>query len=65
MQETELGKNKTPKKQVISPNSSSSVHSSLLLEKLSFNSTGAATKRRLTYSDSDQNCPVKKFSQEP
>ncbi|WCJ31402.1 cyclin d5 1 [Euphorbia peplus] len=65
MQEIEMGKDKTPKKEVISPNSSSSVHSSLLLENLSFNSTGAATKRRLTYNDCDQNCPVKKLSQEP
>lgn len=59
MQEIETGKNKTPKKQVISPNSS--INSSLLIENLSFNST----KRRLTYNDCDQNYPVKKIYHEP
>ncbi|XP_048232287.1 cyclin-D5-1 [Ricinus communis] len=65
MQEIEMGKLKTPK-QVISPNSSS-IHSTsmALLENSSSTTFGAGTKRRLTYNDCDQNCPVKKICHQP
>ncbi|KAF2294704.1 hypothetical protein GH714_015660 [Hevea brasiliensis] len=59
--EIEMGKLKTPK-QFLSP-STSSIHSSSIaaVENSCFTSSGAGTKRRLTYSDCDQNCPVKKI----
>ncbi|EEF37094.1 cyclin d, putative [Ricinus communis] len=65
MKEIEMGKLKTPK-QVISPNSSS-IHSTsmALLENSSSTTFGAGTKRRLTYNDCDQNCPVKKICHQP
>ncbi|KDP32069.1 hypothetical protein JCGZ_12530 [Jatropha curcas] len=53
MQEIEMGKLKTPK-QAFSPNSINSCFTT---------SSGTGSKRRLTYNDCDQNCPVKKICQ--
>ncbi|KAG8642709.1 hypothetical protein MANES_12G113400v8 [Manihot esculenta] len=63
--EIEMGKFKTPK-QILSPNTSSMNSSSnAVVENSCLTTTGAGTKRRLTYSDCDQNCPVKKISHQP
>ncbi|XP_012079400.1 cyclin-D5-1 isoform X2 [Jatropha curcas] len=51
--EIEMGKLKTPK-QAFSPNSINSCFTT---------SSGTGSKRRLTYNDCDQNCPVKKICQ--
>ncbi|XP_021688275.2 cyclin-D5-1 isoform X2 [Hevea brasiliensis] len=59
MQEIEMGNLKTPK-QLLSPKTSS-IHSSssiAVVENSCFTTPGAGTKRRLTYNDSDLNCPV-------
>ncbi|XP_059458722.1 cyclin-D5-1-like [Corylus avellana] len=59
MQNIEMGKVKTPKS-VVSPNLSSMNSSSIDVIENSSSTIAAGTKRRLTFTNSDRTCPVKR-----